>query len=78
MQVTMRTSSAGPAGALHAGRTYDLADDEAKQLIAGGYATPVDRSTKTGQAERAVAESTPAVRTPIAPVPAARKGGPKA
>lgn len=35
----MRTLAAGPQGVLAAGAAVDLPDDQAEQLIAGGYAT---------------------------------------
>lgn len=65
MRVTMRSLSSGPNGQLLPGNTYDVPDDEAKQLIAGQYAVPADRSTKGGRAERATTEApAPAVVPP--------------
>lgn len=54
MRVTMRTTSAGPAGTMLAGREYEVPDDEARDLIGCGAATPVNRGTKVARAERAV------------------------
>lgn len=83
MKVTMRTLSAGPTGTLRPGQTYDLPDEEAKQLIAGNYAVPASRGTAAGQAEKAVAtertETTAAVAGTSRQVtpPTARKSGTK-
>lgn len=38
MKITMRVTAAGPAGVKMAGRTYDVPDAEAKDLMSGGYA----------------------------------------
>jgi hypothetical protein len=43
MKITMRTLSAGPQGVLDAGKTYNVDDKFARDLITGGYAVPVKR-----------------------------------
>ena len=41
MRIRMLSLSAGPDGILQAGHTYDLAEDQARVLVTGGYAVPV-------------------------------------
>lgn len=43
MRVRMKTLSAGPAGVLAVGEVYDLPEAQARELVAGNYAEPVDR-----------------------------------
>ena len=59
MKIRMKTTSAGPAGSMQAGREYEVPDAEAKDLIAGGYTTPVERGTKVTRAERAAGTDAP-------------------
>lgn len=42
MRVKMNTTACGPTGNLYADRVYELAEDEAKALVRGGYAARVD------------------------------------
>ncbi len=42
MKIRMRTLAAGPNGVLEVGKTYDIEDKEAKQLIEGRYAVSVE------------------------------------
>ena len=54
MRVKMRSLSAGPDGVFEPGSVVEVSRKEAKELIAGGFATPV-KSTE--------------VRKAVAPVP---------
>ena len=74
MQIRMKTTSAGPTGTMHAGRQYDVPDEEARDLIQCGAAAPVDRGTRAATAERAVGTDAPPAAVP--PRPASRTKGP--
>ena len=41
MNIRMLALQAGPTGVRELGKVYDVPDQEAKALIAGGYAEPV-------------------------------------
>lgn len=43
MKIKMLTLQAGPAGVRKPGVTYNVSDEEAKALIAGGYAEAVKK-----------------------------------
>ena len=60
-RVRMRTNSAGPQGNRAAGAIYDVPQDEADALIAGGFAEWVDRPR---EAAAAMPPENAAVRTP--------------
>ena len=47
MKIELITTYAGPRGTWTAGSTIDLPDEEAKELIAGGYASCVEVATST-------------------------------
>lgn len=72
MRIVMRTTSAGPEGTRWAGGTYDLPEDEAKDLLASGSAVPAERSTRAAAAETAStptegAETAASTATPSTP-----------
>lgn len=70
MRVRMNTTSAGPEGVLQSGREYDLPPEEARQLLQGGYATPVKPEAETAvrsAPETAAAPTRPPARKPKAP-----------
>lgn len=67
MKILMKTTSAGPTGVMHAGREYDLPDAEARDIIACGAGTPVDRGTKVSRAERAVGTDAPPAKPAAKP-----------
>ncbi len=58
MKVRMKVSSAGPAGMRLEGQTYDVDGDEARDLIASGYATAVDVAPETADAAMAPEDET--------------------
>ena len=47
MRIRMNTLSAGPNGVLLAGGEYEVPEAEARQLVAGGYAAPVNSPPST-------------------------------
>lgn len=80
MKVKMRTYYAGPSGSCGAGATIDLADAEARGLIAGGYATEVETATAPApdvalEAAAEAAETADAPAPETAAAPAARPRG---
>lgn len=57
MRIKMLTTSAGPDGCRENGREYNVADNEAKELIEGGYAKLVrepfgEQSSRPGKRKR--------------------------
>lgn len=52
MRVKLKTTMAGPQGTFAAGAVVDLEDAQARDLITGGYAVPV----QTGKVETATVE----------------------
>ncbi len=57
MKVKMRTLASGPEGVLQAGKVYNLPDEMAKGLVAGGYAEKVDEKTPALAVEKPVART---------------------
>jgi len=72
MRVRMLTLAAGPEGTLRDGQVYDLADDQAQDLLAGGYAEPVEGGPEAAaiEAPENTAQSTAAKRRPARKSPA--------
>ncbi|MDP2990203.1 MAG: hypothetical protein Q8O57_06530 [Kiritimatiellota bacterium] len=64
MKITMRTLSAGPQGTLEAGKTYDVEDKFAKELVAGGYAIPAGKTAPAVEFEPVQVETTVAIPAP--------------
>lgn len=56
MKIKMLTLQAGPSGVRKSGQTYDVPNQEASELIAGGYAVAV-------QAEDSAKQAAPIERT---------------
>ena len=70
----MRTLSAGPGGNRLPGLVYDVPPEEARALVAGGYAEPVDRVPEAAPPETAaVLPPENAARPRATPRPAGRK-----
>ncbi|MCK6475328.1 MAG: hypothetical protein L6Q35_00685 [Phycisphaerales bacterium] len=69
----MRTTLAGPTGAMQAGRSYEVSDAEARELIAGGFAVAADRGTKVTRAERAAGTDAPPATARTRPAPKASR-----
>lgn len=57
LRVQMRTNYAGPGGTCEAGKRIELAEGEARELIAGGYAVlpPPEKATGRRGARQATA-----------------------
>jgi hypothetical protein len=53
MWIEMKTLSAGPKGSREPGKSYDVPDKEARELIAGGYAEEVKAPQRGIVAEKA-------------------------
>ena len=51
MRVIMKTLSQDAKGTREPGKEYDVPDDEAKALIKGGYAVPVEKADYKGRPE---------------------------
>ena len=66
MKVRLTTSLSGANGAWSAGDEYECSDDEARSLIAAGYAVPVAKH-KMERAVKAVPEQRAAVGKRAAP-----------
>ena len=49
--IRMLTLSAGPAGVLHIGSEYELPEQQAAELVAGGYAVEVNPAPAVPQVE---------------------------
>lgn len=56
MRIRMRAMLAGPAGALEAGRVYDLDEERARRLVADGAAEQVDAQEPAEDAPAAPAD----------------------
>ena len=62
MKIKMTSLAAGPAGIMYPGREYNLPDEQARELIDGGYAEitslqivdTIDESIETATLESAV------------------------
>jgi hypothetical protein len=52
MKIKMLTLQAGPTGVREVGSVHDVDDKEAKALIAGGYAIPVEKVVEKAVAKR--------------------------
>jgi hypothetical protein len=83
MLITMRTTYAGPRGNGRPGDVLNLPDEEAQQLIDGGYAfragrevwpAKVPRETAAVQINAETATAAPVAPVSPAPAPKARKG----
>lgn len=57
MRIKMLTIQAGPNGTREAGQVVDVPDEEARQLIAGGYAVEFKRQEPVERAVRAPSSS---------------------
>lgn len=72
MRVRLLTTMAGPSGNHFAGSVVDLAEDQARDLIAGGYAVEIvqetaaetPQETATDQAQETAAEDAGEKATP--------------
>ena len=58
MRIKMLTTAAGPDGVWPAGSIQDLAAPQAKALISGGFAEPIDPPIEQAQAPKPVARET--------------------
>jgi len=80
MKITMRTLSAGPAGILEAGKTYEVEDRFARALVGGGYAVPAGKPIPAAApaievpAEVETAVAAPAPEKAVSPRGKALKG----
>lgn len=61
MQVTMRSLAAGPMGCMQPGETVNLPEDQARDFLQHGYATPADPAAEKA-AREIEAETTEARR----------------
>lgn len=73
MKIRMKTLSAGPAGVRHPGKTYDLAEDQARDLIAGNYATAIAEQSAALLAATTSPAPAPEIQHATAPPPPAQK-----
>ena len=55
----MRTTGAGPNGVLREGAVVEVSEAQARELVAGGYADPVDTPPKADAPETATALEAP-------------------
>ena len=72
-KIMMKTLAAGPSGSLIPGQVVSLPDEEAKQMVNGGYA--VYEENKAAEVETATAEPPEnTMRKPATKRKAGRKG----